>query len=205
MARIIKLASALAPSSLASLARDLAQGALLALPTETLYGLAADCRHAGALERVAALKGREDTKPFPLILSSAQEAELLAQEISPAARSLMALYWPGPLTLVLQARPGLHPRLLSADGGVAMRVSSHPVAAGLAAALGRGITATSANLSGQPPVSQAQDLDPSLLRGLDYVLDAGPCPGGLPSTIVDARQEPVRVLRQGAIGVPLHP
>lgn len=199
MARIIPIEASAPPDGLATLARELAQGALLAIPTETLYGLAADCRHAGALQRLAALKGREASKPFPLILSQVQEADLLAREISPAARVLMARHWPGPLTLVLQARPGLHPRLLSKDGGLAVRVSSHPVAAALAAALGHAITATSANLSGQPPVSRAQDLDPALLAGLDYVLDAGPCPGGPPSTIADARQEPPAVLRQGAI------
>jgi L-threonylcarbamoyladenylate synthase len=116
-------------------------------------------------------------------------------------RDLMARHWPGPLTLILTARPGLHPRLVSADGGVAMRVSSHPLAAALAAALGAAITATSANISGQPPVSRPQDLDPELLRGLDYVLDAGPTPGGPPSTVLDVRGRPWRVVRRGAVEV----
>jgi len=202
MAQIIALTQP-EPRALVRLAQALRQGALIAIPTETLYGLAADHRHPVALDCLAVLKGREDLKPFPLILNHPAEAQALAQEIPPVARDLMAHHWPGPLTLIFKARPGLHPRLVSTDGGVAMRVSNHPVAGGLAAALGAAITATSANPSGQPPVSRAQDLDPTLVAGLDYILDGDPTPGGPPSTVLDVRERPWRVVRQGAVYVPL--
>ena len=112
----------------------------------------------------------------------------------------MARHWPGPLTLVLAARPGLHPSLVQ-GGGVAMRCSPHPVAVGLAQALGRAITATSANLAGQPAPSKPADLDPALVEGCEVLLDAGPTLGGPASTVVDARQTPPVVIRKGAIEI----
>ncbi|MCF8098981.1 MAG: threonylcarbamoyl-AMP synthase [Desulfarculaceae bacterium] len=181
-------------------AQELADGGLVIYPTETLYGIAADAADPAALERLAQLKGREPDKPFGLILSRPQEAGDLAREISPTARELMARHWPGPLTLVLQAKAGLHPSLVY-QGGVAMRCSPHPVASGLAQALGRAITATSANLSGQPAPDKAADLAPVLVDGCEVLLDSGPTPGGPASTVVDARVEPPVVLRKGAIKI----
>lgn len=177
----------------------LAQGGLVVYPTETLYGLAVDHANPQALARLQALKGREPGKPFPLILAEPAEADRLARDILPAARALMTRHWPGPLTLVLTARPSLHESLLSAGGGVGLRLSPHAIAAGLARALGRAITATSANLAGRPAVIRAEDLDPAIAAGADLVLDGGPTPGGPPSTVLDARREPMRVLRQGAV------
>jgi L-threonylcarbamoyladenylate synthase len=181
-------------------AQELADGGLVIYPTETLYGIAADITNPAALERLAALKGREPDKPFGLILARPQEAEELAREISPAARELMARHWPGPLTLVLAAKAGLHPSLVR-RGGVAMRCSPHPVAAGLARALGRAITATSANPGGGAAPDRAADLDPALVDACAVLLDSGPTTGGPASTVVDARVEPVVVLRQGAVEV----
>jgi L-threonylcarbamoyladenylate synthase len=186
-------------AALQQAARVLDQGGLVVYPTETLYGIAVDHQNAGALARLQTLKGREPGKPFPLILALAPEAELLAQDILPAARELMARHWPGALTLVLRARPGLHASLLSEGGGVGLRLSSHAIAHGLALALGRAITATSANLAGGPAVSRVADLDPAIVAGVDLVLDGGPTPGGPPSTVLDARTTPPKVLRQGAV------
>ena len=156
------------PAFLARAAQELLDGGLVIYPTETLYGIAADAANPAALERLAALKGREPDKPFGLILTRPQEAENLAREITPAARKLMERHWPGPLTLVLEAKAGLHPTLVH-RGGVAMRCSPHPVAAGLAQALGRAITATSANLSGQPAPNRTDELDPAPVGGLPGV------------------------------------
>ena len=181
-------------------AQELSDGGLVIYPTETLYGIAADAASPAALERLAALKGREPNKPFGLILSRPQEADELAQEISPTARELMARHWPGPLTLVLEAKAGLHPSLVHL-GGVAMRCSPHPVAAGLAQALGRAITATSANLSGRPATNRATDLDLALVDACEVLLDSGLTPGGPASTVVDARKTPPLVLRHGAIEI----
>lgn len=187
------------PQALAQAAACLRGGGVTVFPSETLYGLGVDYRNAGALARLARLKGREADKPFPLILASAQEVDDLARDIPAPARELMARHWPGPLTLVLPAREGLHPGLVSAAGGVGVRLSPHPVAAGLARALGRAITATSANLAGQPPCADPAGLDPALLAGVDLLLDAGPTPGGPASTVLDCRAWPPTVLRAGAV------
>lgn len=191
------------PRALAQAVDALRDGGVMVFPTETLYGLGADYRNAGALDRLARLKGREADKPFPLILASAEEVDALARDIPTPARELMARHWPGPLTLVLPAREGLHPMLVSADGGVGVRLSPHPVAAGLARTLGRAITATSANLAGQPPSADPASLDPALLAGVDLLLDAGPTPGGPASTVLDCRTWPPTLLRAGAVRLDL--
>ncbi len=185
------------PALLARAAGVLRGGGLVVFPTETLYGIAADHANPRALERLAGLKGREPGKAFGLILASAGEADQLSAEVTPLARGLMA-HWPGPLTLVLAARDGLHPSLVL-KGGVALRLSPHPVAAGLAAALGRAITATSANPAGGAAPASLTELDPAIAEGVDLILDAGPTPGGPASTVADARGERVKVLRQGAV------
>lgn len=186
------------PDLIRAAAGVLRRGGLVVLPTETLYGIAADHANPEALERLSALKGRTPDKPFGLILASAGEAEQLSAGVTPSARRLMQRHWPGPLTLILAARPGLHQSLVY-KGGVAMRLSPHPVAAHLAKALGRAITATSANPAGHPAPASVDQLHPSIAGGVDLILDAGPTPGGPPSTLADARREPPRVLRQGAV------
>ena len=155
------------PDLLARAGEVLAAGGVAALPTETLYGLAADSASPKGLERLAAIKGREADKPFPLIIGEIEHLASLAAEVSPLARDLAQRFWPGPLTLVLPARPGLSPRLVSARGRVAVRLSSHPVAAGLARTLGRAVTATSANPAGGPPPADVADPGPG----------PGPTPG----------------------------
>ena len=124
-------------------AEILRQGGLVVFPTETLYGIAAAWDQPRALERLAELKGRDASKPIALSAADAGQVDPLVKDVSELARGLMARFWPGPLTLVLTARAGLHPCLVSADGGVGVRVSSHPAAAGLSRALGRAVTATS--------------------------------------------------------------
>lgn len=187
------------PELLARAGEVLAGGGVAVIPTETLYGLAADSANDKGLERLAAIKGREARKPFPLIIGEMAHLDALVAEVSPLARDLAARFWPGPLTLVLPARPGLSPRLVSSEGGVAVRLSSHPVAAGLAKALGRAVTATSANPAGGPPPAVVAELDTGLAGRLDLILDAGPCPGGEPSTILDLCGDQPVLLRPGVL------
>ena len=201
MARIISLKKNDLGPKLAEAAQVLSGGGLVIFPTETFYGIAADHKSAQALTRLAELKGRDQAKPVALILAQASEVEGLAATVSEQAKELMARHWPGPLTLVLAAKDGLDPSLVSANGGVGMRLSPHPVAAGLALALGRAITATSANLAGGPAVASVEDLDPQVAQGVDLILDAGECPGGMASTVVDARSDRVVVLRPGPVNV----
>jgi len=180
----------------------LRKGGLVVFPTETFYGLAADTASPEGLERLALIKGREAEKPFPLILAGREQLSPLVREIPQLAERLMARHWPGPLTLVLAAKPGVHKRLLSQDNGVGVRVSPWEAASGLAQALGRGVTATSANLAGGAPPRRVAELDPELAGAADLVLDGGPTPGGPPSTVLDVRQDPPKILRRGPIDIP---
>jgi L-threonylcarbamoyladenylate synthase len=118
--------------------------------------------------------------------------------LTPLARRLAEAFWPGPLTLVLPARPGLPPPLLGGRGSVGVRVTSSPIAAALARAAGGPIVATSANASGAAPATSAAELDPALRRRLDLVLDGGPSPGGLPSTVVLVDGDQLTLVRTGA-------
>lgn len=179
------------------------RGGLVVFPTETFYGIAADAENPEGLERLARLKGREAEKPFPLIISSVEQlAQLTADKLPPIAQELINRYWPGPLTLVLDARPGVNPRLLSKDNGIGVRVSPWLCAASLAEALGRAITATSANLAGGAPAQTIDQLDPAVAEAVDIILDGGPTPGGQASTVLDVRVDPPVVLRQGPIYIP---
>lgn len=187
--------------ALSRAAEVLAGGGLVAFPTETYYGLAADLAQASALARLADLKGREANKPFPLIAADMAQALALAAEVPALARELMARHWPGPLTLVLTARSGLPREVVSPDGGVGVRVSPHPVAGGLARALGRPITATSANPAGLPPARRVEELHPRIVQGVDLVLEGGATPGGPASTVLDVRRQPPRLLRAGPVEV----
>ena len=186
-------------TDLAELAKVLEQGGIVACPTETWLGLLADARNRGALERVAELKGRPADMPIALLLPDAQAVTEVASSPSGEAKALMQAHWPGPLTILLAARPGLSPRL-TRDGKVGVRVPGPSPAADLVRAFGRPVTATSANLSGEPPLRSAEELPPSIAEGLGGVVP-GVSPGGAPSTLIDTTTSPMRILRAGAIEI----
>jgi L-threonylcarbamoyladenylate synthase len=151
---------------------------------------------------VAQAKRRPEEKPLPLLAADLAQVEALA-DLPPLARRLADAFWPGPLTLVVPVRPGvrLHRAITGETGTVGIRVSSGPVSAALARAAGGALVATSANLSGEPPVAEAAALDPWLVARLDLVLDGGTAPGGLPSTVVAVAGDSVTLLRAGAVPV----
>jgi L-threonylcarbamoyladenylate synthase len=180
-------------------AAALRRGEVVAFPTETYYGLAVDALAPAALDALMALKGRAADKVVALIVADRAMVDLVCADVPAAAEALMAAHWPGPLTLALPARPGL-PAALVADGYVAMRASPHPLARALVAALGRPITATSANRAGEPPARTAAEVRDAFPEGC-VVLDGGQTPGGPPSTLVRVRGQALEVLRRGAIDV----
>ncbi len=138
-------------------------------------------------------------KPLPLIAADEAAARRTAAFWPEAAERLVRAFWPGPLTLVVAASSLFPPILHAHTGKIAIRVSSHAVARGLAAGAGGLLIATSANLSEQAPCNHPDRLSPELLRQVDAVLHAGPTPGGKPSTLVDVSVEPSRLLRAGVI------
>ncbi len=184
------------PELLLQAADALANGGVVAFPTDTFYGLAVDPRNVQAVDRLYALKGRSAASALTLIAADGAQAAQAAS-FGPAARKLAARWWPGPLTIVAQAQPVIPSTTLGGGGTVGVRVPDHAVARGIARAFGFCITATSANLSGQPPAVSASDV--SSLPDIDLVIDAGTTRGGVASTIVDATTEKVRLVRAGAI------
>jgi len=185
------------PASLERALEALRRGRVVAGPTETLMGLFADARSAEAVARVAQLKGRAPGAAIAVIAPDAASAFALAIDVTDAARDLAAAHWPGPLTLVLRAAPGLPEALLDA-GTIGVRVPGPSPALELVRAFGGPLTATSANLTGQPPCRDAQELAATFGADLDAILPGEP-PGGAPSTLVDVTGAEPRVLRTGAI------
>jgi L-threonylcarbamoyladenylate synthase len=188
-------------ADLAAARAVLARGGVVVYPTETFYGLGARALVAAAVARVASLKGREATKPIAVIVSDAAMVGHLARRVPELAERLMARFWPGPLTLVLPARAGLPAQLTAGSGLVGVRVSSHPVARALVAALGEPITATSANRGGEPPACDVATAERALGAGVDVYLDGGAVPGGAASTVVVVGDDAVRVIRAGAVSL----
>ena len=182
----------------AEAAAVLRRGGLVAYPTETFYALGSLARDAAAIALVAEAKGRPEGKPLPLLAADRGAVEEVAV-LGPAAARLAARFWPGPLTLVLPARPGLPGPVTAGGGTVGIRIPGSEIARALASAAGGAIVSTSANASGEAPPVRAADIPPALRSRVDLVLDAGPAPGGLPSTIVAiGAGEPV-LLRAGAV------
>lgn len=172
-------------------------GLVVAYPTDTLYGLAVDPRSAAAVRRLFELKGRPEASALTLIAADAAQVRL-AGEMTAAADRLAARWWPGPLTIVVRARAGLATEMLAGGTTVGVRVPDQAVARALAEAAGFCITATSANRSGEAPASAAETVADALPR-VDAILDGGPSRGGVPSTMVNAADDDVSLIRAGAV------
>lgn len=177
----------------------LRRGAVVAYPTETFYGLGADAFDSGACERIRRLKGREADKPLPLIVDGVDRLESLCDPIPHALYALATRFWPGPLTLVVPVRTGLGGPL-TGHPTVAVRVSGLVLARELVRKAGVPLTATSANRSGKPPATTADEVGTFWSEGVDVLLDSGPTSGVQPSTIVDLSGRTPRLLRQGPVG-----
>ena len=184
--------------ALRTAADALARGFLVAFPTDTLYGLAVDPRNPEAVRALYRAKQRGEAA-IPLIASDVGQVERDVGRMSPMARRLAARFWPGPLTLILEALPSLAEDLHGGTRTVGVRVPNHPVARQLAREAGHPLTATSANLSGIEAASTADEVVAGLGDAVALVLDAGPTLGGHPSTIVDAQGDCPVLVRAGAV------
>ncbi len=171
----------------------------MAYPTDTLYGLAANPGDADAIAQLYRIKGRSVDLAIPLIAAGIGQLEDAGVLLSPLARQLATAWWPGPLTIVVPAWPGLDPGVHGGRGTVAVRVPDHAVARGLAELCGWPITSTSANVSGTAATCDPAAVREALGASLDGLIDAGPTPGGAPSTIVDVTGDAPRLVRPGAV------
>ena len=187
------------PDDLSTAVKLLAAGEIVALPFETVYGLAADATNPDALRRIFLAKGRPADHPLIVHLASADQLSDWASEVPESAWRLAAAFWPGPLTLVLPAAQNVSALVTGGQSTVALRVPSHPVAQAVLRQLGRGLAAPSANPFGQISPTSALHVQQHLAGKIAAVVDGGPCPVGIESTIVDLSGEHARILRPGII------
>jgi L-threonylcarbamoyladenylate synthase len=196
--RIITL-QALARDGLRVTVECLRSGGLVAFPTDTLYGLGAAVTSDEGVGRLFEAKRRPLDLPLPILLSGAADVVRVAQDMPDLAIKLAFHFWPGPLTLVLRRNPRFRSVALAGRDDLAVRVPDHPAPRSLMEALGEPITGTSANISGGPPPTTAQEVADQLGESVDIIIDGGRTPIGLESTVIDLVGETPRLLREGAI------
>jgi L-threonylcarbamoyladenylate synthase len=184
-----ELPPVLSPADLPLAAEALRRGDLVVMPTDTVYGLAADARYPGSQSRLFSAKGREEGKPIPLLASSIRVVEQYGGEFGSTERRLAERFWPGPLTLVLRVGNTME----------GFRVPACALALELVGAAGGMLRVTSANRSGDPPARRAADAVAVLGSVVAAAVDGGASPGGVPSTVVRVERDGLRVLRAGAI------
>lgn len=210
MTRLVLLSAGTAPLLPPGVFDSLRDGRLLICPTDTLYGLAVDPFSETAIARLLSAKGREGRKPIPLLLDKSERVSPLARDVPADATRLMERFWPGALTIVLPASPGLPESVTGGTGTVGLRVPDHPVPRALASAVGGAITGTSANRSGTSGAWRTHEEILNEFAGeVDWILWDGPAPAlaGIPSgplppsgsTVVLAGEGKVLLLREGAI------
>jgi tRNA threonylcarbamoyl adenosine modification protein (Sua5/YciO/YrdC/YwlC family) len=176
------------------------RGQVIVLPTDTVYGVGADAFTPRAVAALLAAKGRGRQMPPPVLIPDVRTLDGLATAIPGAARALAAAFWPGALTLIVAAQPTLTWDLGETRGTVALRVPDHPLALALLRRTGP-LAVSSANRTGQPAATTAADAAGQLGEAVAVVLDGGPTPGNVPSTIVDATGERLRLVRPGALSL----
>ncbi len=180
-------------------ANSLKTGALVAFPTDTVYGLGAIYNDNNAIENIFRAKGRDDKKPLSILISDEEQVFELASEISEDARRLMKSFWPGALTIILKKAEDIADRVTAGKDTVGIRMPDSDLTRELIRAAGHPLAAPSANLSGKRSAVCANDVIEDLNGRIDMILDGGLCRGGLPSTIVDMTGDKPVILREGAI------
>jgi L-threonylcarbamoyladenylate synthase len=175
----------------------LQQGGVVAIPTETYYGLGVDPFNLTALRNLAKVKRRPEGKPILLLIGAREQLPDLVDSIPPAAAALMEAFWPGPLTIVFPARAGVHELITAGTGTVGVRWTSLTTLANILQLVGP-LTGTSANRAGETPARTAQEVQEALGDEIDLIVDAGAMPGGVPSTVIQVQGQ-TQIVREGAI------
>ncbi|MDM8527720.1 L-threonylcarbamoyladenylate synthase [Anaerolineales bacterium HSG24] len=181
--------------------RLLREGELVALPTDTVYGLAANAFDQFAVRKVFAVKQRPLDKGLPVFISQIDDVCLVAKNIPSEVRPMLNQFWPGALTVVFPKNDRLLPELTGGAETIAVRLPNHLPCLELVNLVGQPLVATSANISGRPTPSTAREVSMQLAGKISLILDGGPTPSAVPSTVVDVSCTPPRILRQGAIPV----
>lgn len=175
------------------------KGGLVAFPTDTVYGVGALVFDGQAVESIYTAKDRPIEKAIPVLIGDTEGMEIVGMDIPEIAYRLASRFWPGPLTVVIPKKPTL-PESVSATATVGVRVPDHEVARALLRAAGP-MAVTSANISGQPSPSTAEEAFTQLSGRIDLIIDGGPTPGGVPSTVLDCTGRELKILREGPISL----
>ena len=176
----------------------LKSGGIIAIPTDTVYGLGADPFNADAVQRLYTIKGRPDGKPIPLVLSSVDDVHRVAQNLPDYFFHLTERFWPGGLTIIVEAKD-LLPVLTAGGNTVGIRIPDNPLLLKILQAFGGPAAITSANLSGEPPATSTQEIGEELTQRIDVIVDGGKTPGPIPSTVYDISVSPPLIRRHGVI------
>ncbi len=175
------------------------KGGIVAYRTETFYGLGVRFDIEKSLKRLYDIKHRPHEKAMPLIIGSADLLPVVTASVNMTAVSLIERFWPGPLTLIFRAKEGLSDLITAGTHKVAVRIPGDSFALELAKLINLPITATSANPSGRSPARDAETVIRYFEEEIDLIIDCGPAPGGLPSTIVDVTGDEIKIMREGVI------
>jgi len=187
-------------AGLAAATAAVLRGALVVLPTDTVYGIGADAFRPSAVQSLLAAKGRGRDMPPPVLVGSVRAAGALVEDLGPYGQELIDEFWPGGLTIVCRASRSLKWDLGESKGTVAVRMPQHPVALELLAETGP-MAVSSANLTGNPPAMTASDAREQFGDAVEVYLDGGQCETDIPSTIVDLTGDMPRLLRGGAVSI----
>ena len=172
-------------------------GGIIAFPTDTFYGLGADPFNKTAVDKIYEIKNRDSKKPLLLLIDSPEKLDDLVEEPSKDSVKLIENFWPGPLTILFKPKSTIPENITT--GLLGLRQPGNAITRKLLSALDHPLTAPSANFSGKNPATTAKQVELQLGNKLDLILDAGVCKGGQPSTLVDATQKPIRLIREGAV------
>ena len=200
MSQIIHVTSENVAATAETCATAISDGGLIVMPTDTVYGIAADPFNEDAILSIFEAKGRPQDMPIPvLIASTADVARVADAELPPEAAQLFDRFWPGALTVIVPRSERL-PAVISAGGDtIGLRLPDDEAARAIIARCGGALATTSANFTTQPPAREISELAPELLAHVAVVVDAGPCPGGTASTVLNLTLDPPKVLREGPI------
>ena len=195
----MKVLSLEAPRALEETIHAVQHGGVIAFPTDTVYGLGASLRFPDALARIYEIKGRDTSKPLPVLLSSIDRISLVAEMADDHVVQLLREFWPGGLTIALPARPGVPDQVVASDGTVGVRVPDHSIALTLCERAGGALATTSANRSGEAPACSADEIAAQFDDAIDVVLHGGFAPCGDPSTVIRVDNARIATIRAGSI------
>jgi L-threonylcarbamoyladenylate synthase len=187
------------PEALRYAAEFLRRGELVAIPTDTYYGIAADPFNLAAVDQLYRVKGRPETRALPILVNKISQGISLSRDVPYSFHKLAAKFWPGPLTLLVEASTAVPLKVTAQTGNVALRWPNSAIVNGLIELLNGPVTGTSGNISGQPACSTAIDLLEQMGDRLPLIIDAGETPGSLASTIVRLEENDWEVMREGVI------